>query len=111
MPGKKITGPRPPEWWLEPEPVDLKVEHVGKVNAFPGEYLVGFRINGENFTGFFPTDFVSQERKVLSALIVADVEDGWLVRIPAETFQGGPQVVIPHSEKESLITHNRENVQ
>ena len=108
MPENKYTGPQLPEWWFEPEPVDLKVNHVGQVEAFPDECLVGFQVNGENFTGFFPSKYVSKGKKVLSALIVADVGDGWLVRIPAETFQGGPQVVIPHSEKESLIIHHQE---
>ena len=110
MQENKYSGPKLPEWWFEPEPVDLRVSHVGQVGAFPDECLVGFEVNGENYTGFFPARFVSGKKKVLSALIVADVGDGWLVRIPAETFQGGPQVVIPHSEKETLIIHRQENV-
>ena len=104
----KFSRPKMPEWWFEPEPVDLKVSHVGQVDAFPGEFLVGFEVNGETFTGFFPAKFVSEKKKVLSALIVADVGDGWLVRIPAETFQGGPQIVVPHTEKENLIVHRQE---
>ena len=109
MSKKEYRGPQLPEWWSEPEPVDLKVNHIGQVDAFPGECLVGFQINGENFTGFFPSKFVNQKKKVLSALIVADVDNGWLVRIPAETFQGGPQVVVPHCEKETLIIHHQAN--
>ena len=99
------------DWWPEPEPVDLRVEHIGEVPAFPGEYLVGFRVNGENYTGFFPSQYVSRKKKVLSAAIYGDTEDGWFVRIPAETFQGGPQVVVPDAEKDSLIIRSPENVQ
>ena len=83
---------------------------MGQVSAFPDEYLVGFKVDGKNYTGFFPTRFVSRKKKVLSALIIADAEGGWFVRIPAETFQGGPQVIVPHAEKDTLIIRHPENV-
>jgi hypothetical protein len=109
MPERKNKGPKMPEWWLKPEPVDLKVEHVGEVKIFPGEYLVGFRVNGENFAGFFPTEFVSRKKKVMSALIIADVEEGWLIQIPEETFTSGPRFVIPHDEKDTVIIRDPAN--
>ena len=74
MPDRKYTGPPIPDWWMEPEPVDLKVDHVGQVDAFPDEFIVGFKVNGETYTGFFPARYVNRKKKVLSALIVADIE-------------------------------------
>ena len=89
--------------------MDLRVEHVGENPVFPGERFVRFRVNGKMYTGFFPTRYVSHKNMVLSALIVGNVEGGWFVRIPAETFQGGPQVIVPDSEKDTLIVRRQEN--
>lgn len=97
------------DWWLDPEPVDLRVEHVGENPIFPGERFVRFRVGGKMYTGFFPARYVSQSNMVLSALIVGDVEEGWFVRIPADTFQGGPQVIVPDAEKSTLIMRHRAN--
>ena len=97
------------KWRREPEPVDLRVEHVGENPVFPGEYFVRFRIDGKMYTGFFPTRYVSKKKKVLSAAIYGDTDVGWFVRIPDETFQGGPQVIVPHNEKDALIVRHREN--
>ena len=97
------------DWWEEPEPVDLRVEYIGEAPIFPGECFVRFTVNGEMYTGFFPDRYVSRKKKVLSAAIYGDTEDGWFVRIPEETFQGGPQVVVPHAEKDALIIRHPEN--
>ena len=99
------------DWWPDREPVDLKVEYVGDDPIFPGERFVRFWVDGKMYTGFFPERYVSSKKLQLSALIVADVEGGWLVRIPDETFQGGPQVVIPEHEQDTLIIRRPENVQ
>ena len=97
------------DWWSDPEPVDLRVEHVGENPIFPGERFVRFRVDDKMYTGFFPSRYVSHSNMVLSALIVGDVEGGWFVRIPAETFQGGPQVIVPDAEKDALIVRHRAN--
>ena len=85
------------------------MEHVGENPVFPGERFLRFRANNKMYTGFFPTRYVSHQNMFLSALIVGDVEGGWFVRIPAETFQGGPQVIVPDAEKDTLIVHNGAN--
>ena len=110
MPPRKRPGPWL-DYWPDPEPVDLRVEHVGDDPIFPGERFVRFWVDGKMYTGFFPERYVSSKKLQLSALIVGDVEEGWFVRIPDETFQGGPQVVIPEHEKDKLIIRRPENIQ
>ena len=110
MPPRERKRPGPwLDWWPEPEPVDLRVEYVGEACLFPGERLVGFSVNGKVYTGFFPERYVSRKNMQLSAVIIGDVEGGWLVRIPAETFQGGPQVVVPEHEQDTLIIRHPEH--
>ena len=99
------------DWWETPEPVDLRVEEISEKTVYPDEILVRFEVNGKNYMGFFPAVYVSRKKKVLSAMIHGDTEDGWFVRIPAETFQGGPQVVVPHAEKDTLIIRHQENAE
>ena len=43
-------------WWPEPEPVDLRVEHVSQVSAFPNEYLVGFKVDGFDLVAILAYD-------------------------------------------------------
>ena len=113
------------DWWPEPEPVDLRVNRIvqvppapsifpveyeaegdGKVYIvppFPRECLVEFKVDGKVYLGYFRPEYVSPEKMVLSAAIYGDTDEGWFVRIPDETFQGGPQVIIPEHEKDTLI--------
>ena len=119
---RKSLGPYI-DWWPEPEPVDLRVNRVFEVppapSIFPAEYeadgkvyifplfprecLVEFKVDGKDYIGCFRPEYVSPEKMVLSAIICGDTDEGWFVRIPDETFQGGPQIIIPEHEKDTLI--------
>ena len=99
---RKSLGPYI-DWWPEGEPVDLRVEHIDDTPVFPRESFVRFRVNQKMYSGFFPQQYVSPEKMVLSAIICGDTDEGWFVRIPDETFQGGPQIIIPEHEKDTLI--------
>ena len=119
---RKSLGPHI-DWWPEPEPVDLRVNRIVEVppapSIFPVEYeangrvyvvppfprecLVEFKVDGKEYIGYFRPEYVSPEKMVLSAAIYGDTDEGWFVRIPDETFQGGPQIIIPEHEKDTLI--------
>lgn len=130
MPPRKRKNPGPSiVWWPEPEPVDLRINRVvdfptsqpfsvkfqanGQdyvVPPFPGEWLVGFKVDGMEYLGYFQPRYVSREKMVLSAAIYGDTDEGWFVRIPDETFQGGPQIIIPEHEKDTLIIRHKKHI-
>lgn len=115
--------------WPEPEPVDLRINRVVEfptsepfpvnfkangmeyaIPPFPGECLVGFKVDGKEYLGYFQPKYVSREKMVLSAAIHGDTDEGWFVRIPDETFQGGPQIIIPEHEKDTLIIRHKKHI-
>ncbi len=76
---------------------------VVKANPQLREYIVQFKANGKQYVSFVPEKFVNTDNNGLWARIVADVDDGVLVRIPAETLTSGPQVIVQDCERNSVL--------
>ena len=91
-----------PQWWEEPEPVELRCEKV-----LPGQHsnecIVQFKVNGDHFTAFVPIEFVNEKELTLAARIIADFGDSWLIDIPSETLTSGPRIRVGEKEKESVV--------
>ncbi len=98
-----MTTPEIPKWRAEPQQVWVNCEKI-KESDLPEELIVQFRSNGEHFTSFVPKRFVNHADRRLQAIIVADVEEGLLVDIPAETLTSGPRILVTESEKEQVLT-------
>jgi hypothetical protein len=99
-----------PEWRLNPEPVLL---NCLKVKDLPDqdECIVQFQTRDGHFTSFVPKQHVYPDEKRLKAVIIADVDGGILVDIPAETLTSGPRLLILDGEKESVLTFKNWMVQ
>ncbi len=94
--------PQVPTWRSEPKQVWIKCQVVNS-SGHPGELVIQFVANGEQFTSFVPEKFVDAANKRLMGFIVADFDDSWLVDIPAETLTSGPRIRIRDLEKNSVI--------
>ncbi len=92
-----------PEWRQDPEPV---LVNCLKVHEWPqfGEYIVQFENHEGHFTSFVPKQHVIPDGKFLHAFIIADVENGVLVDIPAETLTSGPRIQVTNAEKDTVLT-------
>ena len=98
-----MTTPQIPKWRAEPEQVWVNCENI-KESDLPEELIVQFWSNGEHFTSFVPKRFVNYADRRVQAIIIADVEEGLLVDIPAETLTSGPRILVKDSEKEQVLT-------
>ena len=97
-----MAKPKVPEWLDEPKPVKIRCSLV-RPGSHPGEMIVQFKANGEEFTAFVPESAVDPDERALRATIIAKVEDGYLVDLPTETLTSGPRIRVPHGEWERLI--------
>ena len=90
-------------WRTNPEPVLLNCSEVREI---PGgdEFVVQFATRNGHYTSFVPKQHVDAINRRLHAYIVADVDDGVLVLIPAETLTSGPRLLVEESEKNMLLT-------
>lgn len=90
-------------WRTDPEPVLL---NCSEVREMPGrdEFVVQFQTKNGNYTSFVPKEHVDAHSRRMHALIVADVDDGVLVLLPAETLISGSRVVVEESERDKLLT-------
>lgn len=90
-------------WRTEPEPVSL---NCSEVREMPGrdEFVVQFRTKNGNYTSFVPKQYVDAHNRRMYAYIVADVDNGVLVLIPAETLTSGPRLLVEESERNELLT-------
>ncbi len=91
-----------PRWLAEPKSVWIRCQHIS-AGQRPDEFIVQFKVNGDEFTAFVPKQFVDQSTKTLAGCIVADYEDSWLIDIPVETLTSGPRIFVPDAEKESVV--------
>ena len=98
-----MTTPQIPKWRMEPQQVWVNCQNI-KESDLPEELIVQFKSNGEHFTSFVPKRFVNSAERRLQAIIIADVEEGLLVDIPAETLTSGPRILVTDSEKEQVLT-------
>ena len=95
----------PPRWRIDPEKVWVKCNVIQK-SSLPGELVVQFKVNGDEFTAFVPDSFVNQSKKALMGFIVADVGQNWqdwLIDLPMETLTSGPRIRVAESEKSKVI--------
>lgn len=92
-----------PEWRDNPQAVFV---NCLTVHEFPGhdEYIVQFQTHEGHFTSFVPKRYVIPDEKYMYAAIIADVEGGVLVDIPAETVTCGPRLKVLKSEMDSVLT-------
>ena len=81
-----------PRWRAEQKLVWIPCKTVRQLD--PNEFIVQFDLDGKEYTSFVPARFVNEENSGLGACIVADVNEGVLVDIPAETFTCGRRLLI-----------------
>ena len=91
-----------PTWRTEPELVWIRCKAI-KEGTKPEEIIVQFRVNGDEYTAFVPSQFVNPEIPALQGLIVADYGDSWLVDLPTETLTSGSRIRVSGSEKAAVI--------
>ena len=92
-----------PRWRVEPEPVLVNCQNV-KTLPQSSECIVQFQTKGGHFTSFVPSRHVNPADKQLHAFIIADVDQGVLVDIPAETLTSSSRILVLDSEKDSLLS-------
>lgn len=68
------------------------------------EFVVQFETKNGHYTSFVPKEHVDADNRRMHAYIVADVDDGVLVLIPAETLTSGPRLLVEESERNELLT-------
>lgn len=90
-------------WRTNPEPVSLNCSEVREMPS-GDEFVVQFATKNGHYTSFVPKQHVDAINRRLHAYIVADVDDGVLVLIPAETLTSGPRLLVEESEKNKLLT-------
>ncbi|MCY4415318.1 MAG: hypothetical protein OXE87_03280 [Chloroflexi bacterium] len=90
-------------WRTNPEHVLL---NCSEVREMPGgdEFVVQFTTKNGHYTSFVPKQHVDAINRRLHACIVADVDDGVLILIPAETLTSGPRLLVEESERKELLT-------
>ncbi len=96
--------PKLPELKDEPESVWIALQEVAESDR-PDEYLVQFKVHGEQFVSFVPRKYVNFEKKQMFGVVFAEYEGSLLVEIPAETLTSGPRMQVPPDEIESLLTY------
>lgn len=91
-----------PRWRFEPELVWLRCKTIKPLPQLH-EFVVQFDADGAEFTSFVPERFVNLENNGLGACIIADVNGGVLVDIPADTFTSGPRIMVRDEERNSVL--------
>ena len=89
-------------WRVDPEPVLLNCSEVRELGE--DEFVVQFKTKNGNHISFVPKEHVDAENFQMHAFIVADVDEGVYVLIPAETLISGPRILVEESEREDLLT-------
>ena len=90
-------------WRTNPEPVLLNCSEVRQIPN-RDEFVVQFETKSGHYTSFVPKQYVDADKCGLHAYIVADVDSGVLVLMPAETLTSGPRLVVEESERNKLLT-------
>ncbi len=91
-----------PTWRFEPEPVWISCERIEEIPQSKA-LMVQFQVNGEHYITFVPERFLKRSDKLMQACIIGDCDSGLLVDIPAETFTSGPRILVPESERETVL--------
>lgn len=75
-----------------------KVKYENKFSGqFSWEALITFRSMGGELTAIFPLSSIDEDRKVISAVIIDEKDDSYLVDLPAPTFTTGSKAWFPRS--------------
>lgn len=82
-----------PRWRAEQKPVWIPCKTIRQLPDLK-EFVVQFDLDGQEYTSFVRARFVNEENSSLGACIVADVNEGVLVDIPADTFTSGPRLLV-----------------
>ena len=82
-----------PRWRAEPELVWIPCKTVRQLPDLK-EFVVQFDLDGQEYTSFVPARFVNEGNSGLGACIIADVNEGVLVDIPADTFTSGRRLLV-----------------
>lgn len=90
------------DWRADPEPVLLNCSEVREMPS-QDEFVVQFRTRNGHYTSFVPKQHVDAETRQIHAFIVADVNEGVLVLIPAETLTSGPRILVEESERNEVL--------
>jgi hypothetical protein len=79
------------------------VDQIGP-GMFDHERSIQLTINGENHAGFAPLHHLNIERMLVEAWVVADIAEGWLVRLPpaCEMFSGD-QFILKPGEQDRFV--------
>ena len=86
--------------WLQCSRINSDIQQFRALN----ELVVHFEINGSKYTAFVPEEFVDIEKQLISAMIVADCGNDYLVDLPVETLTSGTRFLVPESEKDNLVS-------
>lgn len=89
----------PSQVWLQCSRMNSDIQQIRALN----EIVVHFEINGSKYTAFVPEEFVDVEKRLISALIVADYGNDYLLDLPVETLTSGVRFRIPEAEKGNLV--------
>ena len=98
-----MTTPRIPQWRNEPQEVWVNCSNVKPLGR-DNEFVVHFAANGEEYVSFVPEQYVNEANCRLQAVIIAEVDGGLLVDIPAETLTSGPRILVNDVEKDTVLT-------
>ena len=92
-----------PRWRFEPELVWLRCQSIREYSGNSIEFVVRFECNGEQFLSFVPKRFINLANNGMGACIVADVDGGVLVGIPAETLTSGRRIMVRDAERNAAL--------
>ncbi len=92
-------------WRTNPEPVLLNCSEIREMPS-RDEFVVQFETKNGHYTCFVPKQHVDADNRRLHAYIVADVNEGVLVLIPAETLTSGPRLFVEESERDQVLTES-----
>ena len=89
-------------WRVHPEHILVQCSQVWEM---PGrdEFIVQFDTNHGHYTSFVPKQNMDAPNRRMHACIVADVADGVLILLPADTLTSGPRLLVDRSEMHDLI--------
>lgn len=91
-----------PQWRSEAEAVRIFCKTIKLVPQLD-EYIVQFNANGVEYTSFVPERFMDLAKQGMGAWIIAAVDGGVLVDIPADTFTSGSRIKIRDSERDAVL--------
>ena len=91
-----------PQWRMKPEPVLLNCLGIYDGNG-GSELVVQFETQRGHFTAFVRPEQVEREENGLHAFIIADVDEGYLVEMPSETFTSGSRILVFTDEKDRVL--------